>query len=433
LPQTDSLINELNAPNRDARLAALSALAKLEQKGAVKAPEPAGFVNNHIHTTYSFSPYSPSMALWLARRSGLVTAGIMDHDSVGGCEEFLKAGRILNMAVTCGMECRVRLTGTALDGRRVNNPDQLSVAYVAMHGIPRRSIGFCEAFIAPYRKARNARNRAMAERINAITGPFGVSVDFERDVLPLSNATEGGSVTERHLLFALAKKLRAAYGKGEPLLCFLKEKLALEVSEKVGRYLLDPENPYYEYDLLGALKSALVERFYIPATDELPHISDFIAASRQAGAISAYAYLGDVGDSVTGDKKTQKFEDDYLELLFDELTRLGFHAVTYMPSRNTPQQLERVMALARRHGLFEISGEDINSPRQSFICKALEKPEFAHLSKATWALIGHERMADVRLEDGMFSDRTTAATPSLSERVERFAAIGAQGFLPVQD
>lgn len=433
MSQTDILINELNAPRRDARLAALAELAELEKKGAINSPEPAGFVNNHIHTTYSFSPYSPSMALWLARQAGLVTAGIMDHDSVGGCEEFLEAGRVLNMAVTCGMECRVNLTGTALEGRRVNNPDQISVAYVAMHGIPRRSIAFCEEFMAPYRKARNARNRAMTERINAITGPFGVSLDFERDVLPLSNADEGGSVTERHLLFALAKKLCAAYGKGEPLLRFLKDTLALEVSQKVGAYLSDAENPYYEYDLLGALKSALVERFYIPATDELPHISDFIAVSRKAGAISAYAYLGDVGDSVTGDKKAQKFEDDYLELLFDELTRLGFNAVTYMPSRNTLQQLERVMALARRHGLFEISGEDINSPRQSFICKALEKPEFAHLSKATWALIGHERAADKRLEDGMFSDHTATAMPSLSERIEHFAAIGAQGFSPVQE
>jgi len=171
-----------------------------------------------------------------------------------------------------------------------------------------------------------------------------------------------------------------------------------------------------------------VDRFYIPAADELPHISDFIAAARSAGAISAYAYLGDVGDSVTGDKKAQKFEDDYLELLFDELSRLGFNAVTYMPSRNTFAQLERVMTLARRHGLFEISGEDINSPRQSFVCKALEKPEFAHLSEATWALIGHERAADKCPDDGMFSEKTAAVFPSLSQRVRHFADIGAKGF-----
>lgn len=71
---------------------------------------------------------------------------------------------------------------------------------------------------------------------------------------------------------------------------------------------------------------------------------------------------GDVGDSVTGDKKTQKFEDDYLDQLFDVIKELNFKAVTYMPSRNTMEQLRRVRALCERYGFFQISGEDINSP-----------------------------------------------------------------------
>ena len=92
------------------------------------------------------------------------------------------------------------------------------------------------------------------------------------------------------------------------------------------------------------------------------------------------AYLGDVGDCVTGDKRAQKFEDDYL----DELVRLpdaelGFRAITYMPSRNTKAQLTRVRALCEQYGLFQISGEDINSPRQSFVCEAQRDPMFANL------------------------------------------------------
>ena len=70
-----------------------------------------------------------------------------------------------------------------------------------------------------------------------------------------------------------------------------------------------------------------------------------IALADKIGAVSAYAYLGDVGDSVTGDKKPQKFEDDYLDELFDVLKELKFNAVTYMPSRNTHEQLDRVRAL----------------------------------------------------------------------------------------
>ena len=89
-----------------------------------------------------------------------------------------------------------------------------------------------------------------------------------------------------------------------------------------------------------------------------------------------YAYLGDVGESVTGDKKT-KFEDDYLEELLDELKRNGVAGVTYMPSRNSESQLDRLQKLCRERGFIEISGEDINSPRQGFICEQLPNLSFA--------------------------------------------------------
>lgn len=112
---------------------------------------------------------------------------------------------------------------------------------------------------------------------------------------------------------------------------------------------------------MGALKSDLVEKFYIDATDECPDVRDVIELGRKVGAISAYAYLGDVGDSVTGDKKTQKFEDDYIDLLFDVIDELDFNAVTYMPSRNTMEQLKTVRTYCDKYNLFQISGEDINS------------------------------------------------------------------------
>ena len=103
-----------------------------------------------------------------------------------------------------------------------------------------------------------------------------------------------------------------------------------------------------------------------------------------------YAYLGDVGESVTGDKKAQKFEDDYLDEVIACLKDIGVPAVTYMPTRNTPEQLARLRRLCDENGLFQVSGEDINSPRQSFIIRAMENPMFANLIDATWKLIDHE-------------------------------------------
>lgn len=414
-------IEQLNHPQKNKRLEVLKELHQFYQNGEIqKQSVDFEYVNNHIHTTYSFSPYSPSKALWTAFISGLYTAGIMDHDSVGGAQEFIKAGEILDMATTVGMECRVSMSGTALADRRINNPDQDSVAYIALHGIPHTQLERTAQFIKPYQQERNNRNRRMVDNINELVGKYGITLDFDKDVLPLSMQHEGGSVTERHLLYALSLKMIAAFGEGNALVQFLEEELSIRPGRKVREFLLDAENPYYAYDLLGALKSDMVEKFYIPAEAECPKVSDVISLCSETGAIPAYAYLGDVGVSVTGDKKTQKFEDDYLDMLFDEIKRLGFRAVTYMPSRNTKEQLDRVKKLCDQHELFQISGEDINSPRQKFICEALRDASFANLTDATWALIGHERAATDNLEKAMFSKASDEIFMNLEERIQYY-------------
>ena len=415
---------QLNHDDVGVRLRALRALMQKVQKGDIEKPRQGDDVNNHIHTTYSFSPYSPTKAIWMAYRAGLKTAGIMDHDSISGAMEFIEAGRIAGIATTIGVECRADFSDTPLKGRRINNPDQKSIAYVAIHGIPHTRIDRIRDFFVPYVRERNKRNALMVDEINQIFQPFGIHLSFEEDVVPLSKSHEGGSITERHLLYALSLKLVAKFGKGQVLVDFLMKDLGLELNPRVEGYLKDSNNRFYEYDLLGALKSDLVPRFYIDATLECPDIREVVELARDTGAILAYAYLGDVGDSVTGDKKSQKFEDDYLELLFEVIGQLGFNAVTYMPSRNTIQQLKRVKGLCEHYGFFQISGEDINSPRQSFVCTHLRKEEFKNLIDATWALIGHEKMATLDISKGMFSPDIVRRYPDLNERVGIYKRIG---------
>ena len=85
----------------------------------------------------------------------------------------------------------------------------------------------------------------------------------------------------------------------------------------------------------------------------------------------------------------------------------------------------RVQELCRKYELFEISGEDINSPRQKFECVALAKPEYSHLIESTWALIGHEYMVNENgIAAGMFSDKTKKELPQLSDRIKKYAKIG---------
>ena len=378
-----NILNKLNAPTKAERLENLKEVVKT----TTFPPMVPQYINNHIHTTYSFSPYSPTAAVYAARMEGLCTAGIIDHDSISGAEEFLEAAKIVDMPVTIGMEARVSMAGTRLDGRRTNNPDQVGVSYMTIQGVPHNKINTLTEFFKPYQAARHARNRKMIEKINELVG---VSLDYDRDVLPLSMAAENGGVTERHLMYALALELEKQVGRGQGMIDKLTE-LGMSLSEKQKTLLLDTEYPFYAYDVLGMLKGTFVPKIFIDATDECPKLADMVKLCKDVDAYLCYAYLGDVGDSVTGDKKAQKFEDDYLDDVFECLKEEGVTAVTYMPTRNTPAQLERLRKLCDDYGMFQISGEDINTPRQSFIIKAMENPMFQNLIDATWKLIEHEK------------------------------------------
>jgi len=378
-----AVLNKLNAPTREERIANLKEVLK----DTVFPPMVLQYINNHIHTTYSFSPYSPTAAVYAARMEGLCTAGIIDHDSISGAEEFLEAAKLVEMPVTIGMEARVSMEGTRLEGRRTNNPDQVGVSYMTIQGVPHDKIATLTEFFRPYQQARHERNRKMIAKINALLP--SMDLDYDRDVLPLSMAAENGGVTERHLMYALAKKLTQQVGKGEGMVKKLSE-MGLNLSEKQTAQMMDTEYPFYEYDLLGILKSAFVPQIFIDATDECPKLKDMVKLCADVDAFLCYAYLGDVGNSVTGDKKAQKFEDDYLDDVFECLKEEGVKSVTYMPTRNTPEQLQRLRGLCDQYGMFQVSGEDINSPRQSFVIKAMENPLFANLIDATWRLIEHE-------------------------------------------
>ena len=377
------ILEKLNAATAKERLANLREAVKTADFPEVTPV----YINNHIHTTFSFSPYSPTAAVFAARAEGLSTAGIVDHDSIAGAREFIEAGKIADIPTTVGMECRVKMTGTTLTDRRTNNPDQAGVSYMTLQGVPHGNIEKLDAFFAPLREHRNTRNRRMTANINDLLAPHGITLDFDRDVLPLSQYAYGGSVTERHLMLALARKLIADTATVADTL----ERIGVTLTEKQKTKLADTSDPFFEYTVLGILKSAFVKKIFIPAADECPDLADVVKLAADCGAILCYAYLGDVTDSITGDKAAQKFEDDYLDELFAELYRMGVRAITYMPTRNTRDQLLRVRSLCDKFGMMQVSGEDINSPTQSFVIRAMEDPLFANLVDSTWKLIENEK------------------------------------------
>ncbi|MCL2410191.1 MAG: PHP domain-containing protein [Treponema sp.] len=415
--------------NKDERIAALLSWQKSDEFVPAKI---SGEINNHIHTIYSFSPYTPAMAALRAYDCGLNAAGSVDHDSIGAAREMLEACAILGIGGCVGFEVRVSFKKDS-DGnlspfasRKINNPDSEGFAYMTVQGIPKNEIEKAAEFLIPVREQRLKRTKAMTSSANALLNEAGFNViDFENDILNASKFTEEGEITERHLLAAVAEKIILKFGKGNKLAEGLKSKLDITVSPKIKAMLSDPSNPHYLYDLLGVLKTDFLNRIFIqPDENEcIPAqiVTDF---AQSISAIPGYAYLGDVGESPTGDKKAEKFEDDYIEELFAWISRLGFNAVTYMPPRNTISQLLNVQRLCGEWGFMEISGVDINTSRQSFNCPEVLKNEFRHLIDTTWALIAHERLASIDKRFGLFSVKNPLASMLLAKRLAVYASFG---------
>lgn len=408
----------INCPSREKRLAAAEELGAELKAGKLSFPR-IGEVNNHVHTKYSFSPYYPAAAAMKAVEAGLGIVGSIDHDSIGAAEEMLEAGAKLGIATTVGFEVRVSFLSTPIGDRKINNPDSKGYVYMCVHGVPRHRIKEVEAFLKPINVRRGLRNRQMLEGLSSL----GFDLDYDKDVLPLSE--KEGSVTERHILYALSLKIIEKYGKGKAVVDYLKNELHLALSPKVEGFLLDKDNPHYAYDLLGVFKSALLPRFYIqPDESECIPAREVVDFAKKIGAIPAYAYLGDVTASPTGDKKAEQFEDSYLDQLFKVLADLGYLAVTYMPPRNTAEQMERVQKYCRQYGLMEISGVDVNSSRQVMNCPELLKPQCAHLIDSAWALVAHEKMSETDEKYGLFSPLNPIADLPLEKRISVYAEIG---------
>jgi hypothetical protein len=275
--------------------------------------------------------------------------------------------------------------------------------------------------LKPFRQARIERTRAMTIAASTIFEKAGLpGLDFDRDVVPLTKLHEGGGITERHLCAAAARVL---LNRGDMIAQL--GLLGIAPSSALRDKLTDSSNPHRFYDLVGLFKTTLLDRVFLePSDSECPPVKVAVDFARSVGAIPAYAYLGDVGESPTGDKKAEHFEDAYLDELFAALGSLGFQAVTYMPPRNTLPQLRRVQGLCAQYKLLEISGVDINSSRQSFHCPEVLQPEFSHLNDSTWALIAHEKLAARHAEWGLFHEKNPGAALSLAQRAATYTVAG---------
>jgi hypothetical protein len=195
LTQLETKLNDFALPVRT------NALVALVNQPVKETPTPTAHVNGvnmHAHTFFSFNAYghSPTSLAWLARKYGYQAIGTVDFDVLDAVDEFLGACDIAEVRGSCAIETRVYIPDFST--REINSPGEPGVAYHMGIGFTSRSAsGTAAIILADMRKRASQRNRELIERINVHLQP--VTIDYERDVLPL---TPTGNATERHILVA---------------------------------------------------------------------------------------------------------------------------------------------------------------------------------------------------------------------------------------
>lgn len=373
-------------------------------------------VNLHCHTFFSFNAYgySPTALAWLAKQKGFKALGIVDFDILDGVDEFLDTCERLAVRGSAGMETRVYIP--EFSTREINSPGEPGIYYYMGIGFTSSRVPADVApVLADMRNRAEQRSRVMVERINAHLSP--VTVDYDRDVLPL---TPAGNATERHLLLAY---VRAAAGHFVDPVPFWAGKLNLS-EEQVRAQITDIPN------FQNTIRAKLMKRggvgYTQPGPDTFPGLEEVNRLIMACGALPCATWLD--GMSVG--------EQSMAELL-ELLIARGAVALNIIPDRNwniadpelrhrKVKKLYEVVELAQKLDLPLNIGTEMNSHGQKLV-DDFDAPELAPLREpflaGAYFIYGHTRMQRV-LGLGYQSEWAKAHLPARYERNDFYTRVG---------
>lgn len=169
----------------------------------IKAIRVFGVIDLHCHSTFSDGAQTPAELVDLAEAAGLTAVALTDHDTVGGIEAFLAAGRGRRVQVVPGVEVACQGDGSAI------------LHIVGLWVDP--TDGALLRLLNQIREDRHRRNLGMVERLCHLGCPVA---------LEEVQALAGGEVVGRpHFAQALVargycRSLRDAFdrylGRGKP-------------------------------------------------------------------------------------------------------------------------------------------------------------------------------------------------------------------------
>jgi hypothetical protein len=412
-----ALEQKLRHPVRAKRARALAELSVLTREGAVAVEPETEVVNMHCHSVFSFNAYdhTPVSLAWLAKRRGFKAAGIVDFDVLDGVDEFLDACEVVGMRGSAGIETRVFVPEYAT--KEINSPGEPGVCYHMGIGFTSSQAPVAVAGLLEDLGRRAAqRNLSILSSVNAYLNP--VTVDYERDVLPL---TPAGHPTERHMVVAY---IRAAESAIPAPALFWSDKLGV-APDQMATIIAD--GPAFQ----NLVRAKLMKRggvgYVQPESGMFPSLDAFHNLIVACGALPCCAWLD-------GTPAAERDMEEWLRFLMGK----GVVALNIIPDRNwniadpdirrlKVRNLYRVVELAQELDLPLNVGTEMNSFGQRFV-DDFNAPELAPVRQAfldgAGFVYGHTVLQRA-LGLGYQSDWARANLPSRRERNAFYRKVGA--------
>jgi hypothetical protein len=368
IAQLEAKLNDFDPASRAEALAELAALI---QGGVVELPPEADVVNMHCHTFFSFNAYghSPTSLAWLGKRGGLKAMGIVDFDVLDGVDEFLATCDRIGLRGSAGIETRVFIAEYA--DQEINSPSEPGVCYHMGIGFSSRRVpGAVASILADLGRRADQRNQSILARVNDYLDT--VTIDYERDVLPL---TPAGHPTERHLVVAY---VRAAERTVTQPAAFWADRLGVPPDEMVT---VMADSPKFQ----NLIRAKLMKRggvgYVQPESGMFPSIEDFHALITACGALPCAAWLD-------GTTAAEQSTEEWLAFLVAR----GVVALNIIPNRNwniadskvrelKVRNLHRVVEVAQEMDLPLNVGTEMNSFGQKLV-DDFDAPELAPVRQA---------------------------------------------------
>ncbi|MBN1603797.1 MAG: PHP domain-containing protein [Chitinispirillaceae bacterium] len=312
------------------------------------------YVNSHIHSPYSFSPFdSIEQAVRFALEVNVTVLGINDYNTVEGYEEFYNECVRFHIYPLFGVEFLTVLPQDRVEGFRWNDQIHPGIMHICGKGLS-YPVNFpidVRNSLAAVWKSSQDRIWLMILNVNDILKKNNFDITLDYNVIRKNFARS--IVGERHIAKTLYFEFVKRWNTSDELLAAFQRLFgdnawvtdvadSVALQNEIGKKLLWPGGAAYVEERDSAFLRESEARSLI----------------LKAGGIPSYLMLLDEEAGLT------EYESS-CQKLYEELSSRGFFAVEFITSRVSFETLKRYALYFKRNGFIVTFGTDHNTVEQN--------------------------------------------------------------------